>query len=50
MIHFDPNFLIDVLKNVQEESVKFSFVDPEKPAVIKCGDDYTYIVLPMQVV
>ena len=50
VIGFNPSFLIDVLKNVQEENVKFSFVDPEKPAVIKCGDDYTYIVLPMQVV
>ena len=49
VIGFNPNFLIDVLKNVQEESIKFSFLDPEKPAVIKCGDDYTYIVLPMQV-
>ncbi len=49
VIGFNPSFLIDVLKNVQEESVKFSFLDPEKPAVIKCGDDYTYVVLPMQV-
>ncbi len=49
VIGFNPSFLIDMLKNVQEENVSFSFVDPEKPAVIKCGDDYTYIVLPMQV-
>jgi DNA polymerase III subunit beta len=46
---FNPVFLIDVLKNVSEDDIKFGFIDPEKPAVIKSGDDYTYIVLPMQV-
>ncbi len=49
VIGFNPGFLIDVLKNIQEENVKFSFIDPEKPAVIKSGEDYTYVVLPMQV-
>ncbi len=48
-IGFNPNFLIDVLKNIVDENVQFSFIDPEKPAVIKSGDDYTYIVLPMQI-
>ena len=46
---FNPSFLIDVLKNVEEDMVKFELIDPEKPAVIRSGDNYTYIVLPMQV-
>ncbi len=46
---FNPGFLIDVLKNVEEDMVKFELIDPEKPAVIRSGDNYTYIVLPMQV-
>lgn len=49
IIGFNPGFLVDVLKNIEEENVKFSFIDPEKPAVIKSGEDYTYVVLPMQV-
>jgi DNA polymerase-3 subunit beta len=48
-IGFNPNFLIDALKNIEEENIRFGFTDPEKPAVIKSGDNYTYIVLPMQV-
>lgn len=48
-IGFNPSFLIDVLKNVDQENIKFGFIDPEKPAVIRSGDNYTYIVLPMQV-
>lgn len=46
---FNPSFLIDVLKNIEDENIHFGFIDPEKPAVIKCGENYTYIVLPMQV-
>lgn len=49
IIGFNPAFLVDVLKNVQDEKVTFGVTDPEKPAVIKSGPDYTYIVLPMQV-
>ena len=48
-IGFNPSFLIDVLKNVDGDNVRFSFIDPEKPAMIRSGEDYTYIVLPMQV-
>ena len=49
VIGFNPDFLIDALKNIDEEYIKFGFTDPEKPVVIKSGEDYTYIVLPMQV-
>lgn len=48
-IGFNPTFLIDVLKNIEDPDIRFGFIDPEKPAVIKSGQDYTYIVLPMQV-
>ncbi len=48
-IGFNPGFLIDVLKNISAEDIQFGFIDPEKPAVISSGKDYTYIVLPMQV-
>lgn len=48
-IGFNPVFLIDALKNIENESIHFGFIDPEKPAVIKSGENYTYIVLPMQV-
>lgn len=48
-IGFNPGFLIDVLKNVVEDDIRFGFIDPEKPAVIRSGEDYTYVVLPMQV-
>lgn len=47
-IGFNPNYLIDVLKNIDEDRVQFGLTDPEKPGMIKAKEDYTYIVLPMQ--
>ncbi|MBI4432359.1 MAG: DNA polymerase III subunit beta, partial [Candidatus Omnitrophica bacterium] len=48
-IGFNPIFLIDVLKNIDAENIHLGLTDPEKPAIIRNGRDYTYIVLPMQV-
>ncbi len=47
IIGFNPNYLIDVLKNLSEEKINFELTDSEKPGVIRV-DDYTYIVLPMR--
>lgn len=46
-IGFNPAYLIDVLKNLGEETVEFEVTDSEKPGVIRT-DGYTYIVLPMR--
>lgn len=48
-IGFNPNFLIDALKNIEDEKIQFGLTDPEKPGMIKSQEDYTYIVLPMQI-
>ena len=47
-IGFNPNYLIDVLKNISEDKIQFGLTDPEKPGIIKSQNDYTYIILPMQ--
>ncbi|MDP3732437.1 MAG: DNA polymerase III subunit beta [Candidatus Omnitrophota bacterium] len=46
-IGFNPNYLIDVLKNLKEEKIEFELTDTEKPGVIRMGG-YVYIVLPMR--
>jgi len=46
-IGFNPNYLIDVLKNLQEDKVAFELTDTEKPGVLRI-DGYVYIVLPMR--
>jgi DNA polymerase-3 subunit beta len=46
-IGFNPAYLIDVLKNLKEESIEFEITDSEKPGVIRING-YIYIVLPMR--
>lgn len=48
IIGFNPAYLIDALKNIQEEEIFFELTDSEKPAAIRI-DSYTYIVLPMRI-
>jgi DNA polymerase-3 subunit beta len=46
-IGFNPNYIIDVLKNLSEENIEFELSDSEKPGVIRING-YVYIVLPMR--
>jgi len=46
-IGFNPTYLMDVLKNLQEDKAQFELSDTEKPGVIRI-DGYVYIVLPMR--
>lgn len=47
-IGFNPNYIIDVLKNLNDQAVGFELQDPEKPGVIRTNGRYIYVVLPMQ--
>ncbi len=46
-IGFNPNYLIDVLKNLQDETIEIELADSEKPCVIRING-YIYIILPMR--
>ncbi|RKY30935.1 MAG: DNA polymerase III subunit beta [Candidatus Omnitrophota bacterium] len=46
-IGFNPQYLIDVLKNLGEETIELELTDSEKPGVIRVNG-YVYIVLPMR--
>jgi DNA polymerase III sliding clamp (beta) subunit (PCNA family) len=47
VIGFNPNYLIDVLKNIGQETIGLEITDSEKPGVIRMSG-YVYIVLPMR--
>lgn len=47
LIGFNPNYLTDVLKNLDTGDVEFEITGSEKPGVIR-NDGYVYIVLPMR--
>ncbi|MFA6320254.1 MAG: DNA polymerase III subunit beta [Candidatus Omnitrophota bacterium] len=48
-VGFNPNYLIDFLKNTEIEKIAFEVTDPEKPGVVRIGAEYIYVVLPMQI-
>mgnify|MGYP001571071769 CR=1 FL=1 len=48
VVGFNPTYIIDVLKNLQEEIINFEVTDAEKPGVIR-NNGYVYIVLPMRI-
>ncbi|RKY42161.1 MAG: DNA polymerase III subunit beta [Candidatus Makaraimicrobium thalassicum] len=47
-IGFNPRYLIDVLKSLSDEDVVLEVNEHNKPGVIRRGEEYTYVVLPMQ--
>lgn len=48
IVGFNPQYLIDVLKNIAEEKIEFELVAGDKPGVIRLGD-YLYLALPMRI-
>lgn len=48
-VGFNPDYLVDLLKNIDEEKIAFEVTDPDKPGVVRIGTEYIYVVLPMQI-
>ena len=48
MVGFNPQFFIDLLKNINQEIIELELVGPDKPAVIRLPD-YLYLALPMRI-
>jgi DNA polymerase III subunit beta len=49
-IGFNPTYLQEVLKNLNDQQVSIELTGPDKPGVIRINDEYIYIVLPMQII
>ena len=48
VVGFNPMFLIDFLKNVEQEQIEMELLGADKPAVMRLGD-YLYLALPMRI-
>lgn len=48
IIGFNPQYLIDMLKNISSEHVELELSGPDKAGVMRLGD-YLYLVLPMRI-
>lgn len=49
-IAFNPRFLLDVFKNINEEKIKMSFAGQDALCIIEpiTGEDFLYVVLPLR--
>jgi DNA polymerase-3 subunit beta len=47
ILGFNPDYLKDVLKVIEEDEVSFDLYDPEKPVVLR-NNGYVYLALPMR--
>lgn len=47
IIGFNPQYMIDVLKNLNDETIEVEFLGTDKPCVIR-KENYLYLALPMR--
>ena len=48
LIGFNPKFLIDALRVIDDEDIDIYFVNPKAPCFIKDAEEkYTYLILPV---
>ena len=48
-IVFNPNFVMDPLKAIDEDEVFIELIDGAKPAMIKCSVPFLYVMMPLRV-
>ena len=46
-IGFNPAFLLEVLRVVHSEEIIFAVKEANRPGVIRLGDDYVYVIMPV---
>jgi len=47
-IGFNPNYFMDVLKNLGDENISISLNEPNNPGLVKGREGYLYVIMPMQ--
>jgi len=46
-IGFNPQFLVDVLRVIQRPEFEFELGQPDRPGLIKSGNDFLYVLMPI---
>jgi len=48
LVAFNPSYLIDVLKTIENEEVTLELSNSESPGVIRTNETFTYVIMPMR--
>lgn len=46
-IGFNPTFLIEMLRVVDAEQITFALKEPNRPGVVRVGNNFVYVVMPV---
>ena len=46
-VGFDPTYLIEGLKVIKQDQVSFELCDGERPVLIRGGDNFIYLIMPI---
>jgi DNA polymerase-3 subunit beta len=47
-IAFNPDYILDPLRNIEADEIFFDFIDELSPGVIKYKDPFLYVIMPMR--
>ena len=48
-IMFNPSYVMDPLKAIDDDEIIFNLNDGHSPAVIKCNDPFIYVLMPLRI-
>ena len=48
-IGFNPTYIADALKVIDSQELSFASKAATKPGLIRCGRDFTYVLMPVNV-
>lgn len=46
-IRFNPDYLLDGIKAIEDETIRLELKDPTRAAVMRAGPDYLYLIMPV---
>ena len=50
LIGFDPKFIMDALRVIEDENIEIFFLNPNSPCFIKNeNESYIYLILPVKI-
>ena len=48
-VAFNPEYVMDPLRNIDDDEIFFELVDDLSPGVIKCASSFLYVLMPMRI-
>ena len=46
-IGFNPQYIMDCLRVLPESTFELELGQPDRPGLIKCGKDFLYVLMPI---